>query len=286
MNHRPISDSGSDEQSFHLDEHRCLDLLQGFLSSGEEEKILSHLTACPACEKLLQERATERARLEATRVLRTGPRGKLILERRGTAVRGHKVERKRRTLWDLFSQLFKGIPAVFGKRRFRLAGGLAAAAVVFLLFTWLHYIKTPRSPYLHLLPHYSFQLQTREVFEAVAINDIKTGLEAYEAEDFKRAVELLTRAGESELNETHETIRRIYLGSALAWRGKYKDALKVLEKVSFPLVPGDWGMEAQWTLYIVLKESSREASADSLLQVLSVKPGEVGERARRILKSQ
>jgi hypothetical protein len=284
MNHRPISHSGNDEQNFHLDEHLCLDLLLGFLSSEEEERILSHLITCPACEKLLQERAAEGERLEATRVLRSGPGGEIVLERRGTAARERAVEREKRRLMDLLSQLLKGFRAVLRKPRFQLAGGLATAAVVLLLFAWFHYVRTPREPYLHLLPPYNFQLQTRETPETVVVDDLRAGLEAYEGEDFKRAVELLERAGASELDETHEMIRRTYLGSALAWRGRYKDAVEILDEMSFPLVPGEWGMEAQWTLYVALKESGRDARADSLLQILAAKPGGIGERARKLLK--
>ena len=284
MNHRSISDSGGDEKEFHLDEHLCLDLLQGFLSSEEEERILSHLIACPACERLLQEMAAEGARLEATRVLRTGPQGEIVLERRGTAARERSFEGKRHRWWDFQWKPLSGIQAGLRKPLFRLAGGVAAAAVVILFFAWFHHTRIPESPHLRLLPSYAFQLQTRETPGAVMVDDLRAGLEAYEVGDFRHAVELLDRAGAYRLDDLHEMIRRTYLGSALAWRGRYTDAVEVLEGVSFPLVPGEWGLEAQWTFFVALRESGSEARADSLLKIMAAKQGEIGERARGLLK--
>jgi hypothetical protein len=241
---------------------------------------------CPACEKLLQERAAEGARLEATRVLRTQTGGGLVLEKRGTAFRAYQPEGKYRRIRGFLAQLPASVLSGFRKPRYRLAGALAAAAAVILLVTWFQYVGTPTEPYLRLLPTYSFQLQARETGAAVAGDDLTAGLEAYDDGDFERAEALLERAGVTELDETHEMIRRIYLGSTLAWRKKHLESVKILEKVSFPLVPGEWGAEAQWTLYVALKESGRGSSADSLLQILATKTGGVGERARKLLQLQ
>ena len=73
----------------HIDEHVCLDLLHGYLSPDEVERILSHVGSCPSCEGLLQVRAADQERLDATMVLGKSPSGELILERRGTAIRSN-----------------------------------------------------------------------------------------------------------------------------------------------------------------------------------------------------
>jgi hypothetical protein len=48
-------------------------------------------------------------------------------------------------------------------------------------------------------------------------------------------------------------------------------------------VPGEWGLEARWTLYVSLHESKRTTAASSLLKALAKETGPVGERARRVL---
>ena len=62
------------------------------------------------------------------------------------------------------------------------------------------------------------------------------------------------------------------------------EAVEALEEVSFRQVPGRWGIESYWTLYVALKRSGQASRADSLLKVLGDKPGELGERARQSLK--
>jgi hypothetical protein len=95
---------------------------------------------------------------------------------------------------------------------------------------------------------------------------------------------MLKKAETSETDEATELIRGIYLGSALAWAGKYAQAVEVLEGVPLHLVPAEWGREAQWTLYEVQRVTGRRTAADSLLQILSHKPGEIGDRARERLR--
>jgi hypothetical protein len=60
--------------------------------------------------------------------------------------------------------------------------------------------------------------------------------------------------------------------------------VEILEPVRFSSVPEQWGREAHWTLFVALRGAGRDASADSLLRILAERPGEVGERARRILE--
>ncbi len=287
MDDRRRVDFGCGEREFHVDEHVCLDMLYGCLSPEEEEKLFSHLTVCSGCERLFRDMASDKAHREATRVLRTAPDGGLALERRGTAIREIVIERREaeeREYGKGFSlaQLLTNFVAGFRSPRLRLAGAAVAAVAVFTVVLVMKYTGGPDTPELYRLPPYSFHLQTRDAAGAIDAVDLEGGIEAYERGDFERSVELLDRAGEIELDVTQGILRRIYLGNALAWQGKYDEAVKVLEGVSFPLLPDEWSGEAQWTLYVALRRSGRETDADSLLRDLASKTGEVGDRARRL----
>jgi len=281
----------------HLDEHRCLDLLLGLLPPAEEESVMSHVTGCPACEKLLRERAAAAERLEATRVLATSPAGELVLQRRGSAVHAEepdaatraaaaaeaagRIPEGRGKLLGIWTDVREGLQAGFRQPRYRLAAGLAVAAAVCMLVLW----PGPEGPSVpdgfHPLPSYTFELQSRVTPGTGPPADLVAGLVAYERADYGNAVELLTRAGTPAPDEVDETVRKIYLGSALTWRGRFEEAVEVLADVRFALVPGQWGREAHWTYYLACRESGRTARADSRLQILARKPGEIGERARR-----
>lgn len=286
MNDRPPEDPSDGQQGDHIDEHGCLDLLHGLLSSDEEEKILSHLATCPACERLLRERAADAARREATRVLRVLPQGELAVEKRGTALRVSEHEKRRSR--GIVGQVWRSLWVARRRPRFQLAAGLAVVAAVFLLILWPHDIETPEapeapgSPLLHPLPSYSFRLQPREIPGTGPRDDLRAGLAAYGSGDFERSVEALRRAREPGLERVNQMVRDIYLGSALARMGKYEEAAEVLGAVSLLLVPDPWGSEARWTLYVALKGCGRAAAADSLVRLLVREPGEVGERARRL----
>ena len=269
--------------SFHLDEHVCLDLLQGLLSPAERERILAHVADCHACEKLLQERAAETERLEATRVLRSLPDGEVVLERRGTAIRsdagGH--QRQWAPLWRSLSRMWGSIVSGFRQRRYRFALGFAAVAAVLLVIFWPHLQQTSEMGHLVWLPTSVGRLQVRAAAEAAARHDLAAGFDAYEDHDAARAISLLEKAKAS---GQLEMLREVYLGSAYALSGRHADAVSVLRTVRLQILPDPWGSEACWTLYVALRESGRQAAADSLLQVMAEERGEVGDRARRMLQ--
>jgi tetratricopeptide (TPR) repeat protein len=281
MSHQSKSNNEGKERGFHLDEHLVLDFLLGCLSPTENEKVLLHLTECPACEKLFQRRVAESERFDATRILHVLPDGELAVERRGTAARAKSWESP--NLWSYLIKFWQDVRMRCSRPRFQLAGGLAAVTALFLI-VWFHGVRTSDTSPLYLLRPYSFQLQSREVPGTAPGEDFKAGLDAYNNKEFKLAIELLQRAKDSEQTAAHETIRRVYLGSAFAWNGDYEEAIEILETIPFPLVPPEWSREAHWTLYIAMKESGRDESADSLIEILSGKPGKVGERARTLLK--
>jgi tetratricopeptide (TPR) repeat protein len=281
MNNSSKSSSEGNGQYFHLDEHTIMDCLLGLMSPSQEQKTIAHLLECPSCEKLFQERSAEIERFHATRILRSTPERKFYVEKRGTAAQSGAKESSRHQ--DVKEYIRDSIWARFRRPHIQLAGALVVAIIVAVVIVWPQFLGTPPPADLYVLRPYSFQLQQREIPGTAPNEDLKAGLEAYDKKEFEQAIELLEKAPIPE-HTAHETIRQIYLGSALAWKGEYEEAVAVLDEVPFALVPGEWGKEAQWTLYVSLRESGHQASADSLLHVLSVKSGEVGERARRHLQ--
>ncbi len=282
MSERPTSGTENRSPSPHLDEHLCLDLLQGFLSPSETRKILAHVAVCPSCETLLRERAAENERITATRTLREFPDGSLVLERRGSA--SATREKTPSTLSTIALRAREALIGGVRMPRYRLAGAVALAAVVLLVLVWPRGPRISGGLELPVLPSYSFQLESRDVPESRESEGMMAGVRAYEEREFGRAARLLQAVEASELDEVDRTIRQIYLGSALAWTGQHEAAIRVLETVPFSSVPAPWGREAHWTLLVALEGAGHHASADSLLKILAEKPGEIGDRARRILE--
>lgn len=265
----------------HIDEDLCLDLLHNLLAPAEKEKVLAHLAICPPCEGLFRKTVAERERLRATRVLQSLPGGRLILGSAGETVPTQQTKARARRLWGSRSQVLTGLLAGFRQRaRFRLAVCLGVVAAALLLVIWSGRQGAPDVPLPHWLPTHFEKTRSRTAGAAVPNEELAAGLEAYAAQDLKRAIGMLEKA---QVSEQLEMVRRIYLGSALAWSGKYAEAAAVLKAIPRTL-PDPWGSEALWTLHIALKGSGREAAADSLLRSLAEEPGEIGERARRFLQ--
>jgi hypothetical protein len=75
-------------------------------------------------------------------------------------------------------------------------------------------------------------------------------------------------------------VRKVYLGSALALRGRHREAVAVLESLDLWLLPDPWGAEGLWTLSVELRAMGKIARADAILGELTREPGPVGDRAR------
>ena len=266
--------------SRHIDEHVCFDLIQGLLPPGEEKEILAHISDCAACERLFQALAAESARVDATMAVRSPADGEILLERRGTALRRKRTIRF--TLWDKLARWREHMRGLFLRPRYRLAGAIAVVLAVLMRVLLPQFSGPSQSPDLHMLPLYAFTLETRAVDDRVP-DDLRAGLDAYQRKDFENAVDFLTRPTLSDLDLPEEAIREIFLGSALAWNGDYRGAAEVLDKASLEIVPGEWGREARWTLYVSLRESGRTTAASTLLKALAKETGPLGERARRAL---
>ncbi|GEM_PF-3228318 len=267
------SNSGA-RQVPHVSDDTLLDLLHHLLSESEAGQVLTHLAACPGCEDRFRERVAEQERLRATRVLRVAPGGGLVIERPTPEIPG-QVEAGG-GMWNALGRRWAGFVEGFRRPQYRWAGGLVVAVAVLLLVLVPRFGGLSGGDGLVWLPNSFDDARYRSSSPGVLDGDLASGLEAYANRDIDRAIRFLGRA---EASGALETVRKVYLGSALAWKGEYERAADVLEGVASRALPDPWGREAWWTLYVALKKSGRTAEADSLLSVLAAEPGDIGDRA-------
>lgn len=259
---------GGQEAEYHLDEDRCLDLLNDLLPPEEKLKALAHMEACPACERFVRARvsAWERSRSEIEDV-----HGRLDVESDLGDMRTPAVGPPAR--------LGAGLRAGFRRRSVRVSVGLAAAALAVFIATTL--LRGPAEELeLDLLPDISADLRFRATEEFAPTGEFAAGTAAYKEHDFAAAIALLRKA---EVPAAHATFKNVYLGSALAWDGRYDEAVAVLQPLATEVLPEPWGGAVLWTYFVSLHRSGNHARADSLANILAQESDALGERARRYL---
>ena len=253
----------------HLNEDRCLDLIRGFLSPEERERILAHMQACAECETLFVRHLADEERLRARGALRATPDGRLKLEPYLTEEPATAPDSRRQSL----------------RRFLRPALGVAstAAAVVVLLLLSPRQAGDDPAAMLRPMPALGEQVRLRSDPPYGQDEAFALGVDAYERGDLHTAVKRLERATTTGGPGRLEALRRIYLGSAYARLGQFDEAAQVLETVPFVSVPDPWGGEGRWTLYVAYKSLQRDALAQAILEELSREPGQFGDRARDAL---
>ena len=266
MNERTFAGSAGTKAERHISRDLCRDLLHGLLSAVEQDQVLQHVAGCPPCEKLLQEMVAERERLRAVQTTWLD-----------------ESEQPGGSLGEILSHLTGRLAAAFWQPQYRYATALVAVAAVLLLILWPHPDQGPDGLAVQWLPAAGNEVRLRDGAQSIADQDLASGLAAYAARDLKSAITRLERA---ELSGQLETIRRIYLSNALAIRGEYDKAVELLRTMGVDPLPDPWRSETLWTLYVALRATGRDASADSLLQCLVREPLEIGERARRELQAR
>ena len=284
MNDRNSDGMKNQGDGFRMNEDLCLDLMHELLPADEKEELLTRISLDPVLEQTFREMVAERERLKASRRLQVLSTGELAIEvvhasdtpnmERG-ADRAQRESRGWSRQWE---RLLAGLR----RPRFRLTLGLASAAALVFLVVWPQIRSTPHSGLLQRLPSYGDDLRFRAAAEFSSDDNLIAGLEAYGQGHDQRAISLLEATVTA---DDLETVRRLYLGSALAHRGKYQEAVAHLEAFASSSLPDPWGSEARWTLFVALMGSNRAASADSLLHILAAEPGEVGERARQFFQN-
>ena len=71
--------------------------------------------------------------------------------------------------------------------------------------------------------------------------------------------------------------------SALVREGRYERALSALDSLEIATLPQPYRDRARWERYLALDRSGRAEEAREVLTDLASRPGELAERARRVL---
>jgi len=265
----------------HVDEDLCIDLIHDLLPVAEKERVLRHLSVCAACEELVRGRVVEHEHRRAAKAVRFSPDGEILVEERTEASDDGAEDVAGFRLGDLLVRAGSRLLEWVQSARLRPAWAVAIPAALLILLLWPHETGPPETVLLRWLPSSSEILPLRAADSSGATEDLAAGLAAYAARDLETAVQRLEA---TEATGTLETVRRAYLGSALAWTGRYAEAAEILQTVSPRALPDPWAAEARWTLFVALRGSGQIAAADSLLQALAEEGGDRVARARRLLE--
>jgi hypothetical protein len=235
----------------HVSEDICLDLLHDLLPPVERERVLLHLRRCASCERLLQVMTAERERLRANRVSLAAA-----------------APRRRSAAWWQRWQLVPWAACLV------LAG---AAALVALRPGGGGGVATPgdarlAGTELPLAAPSVHRLQGAEAPDAA----FSRALAAYSRADYAGAARILAGL---HVPEQLDTTRRIYLGSALAFTGRYAESVEALGSVNYRdesgarFIPEPWYSRSRWTLYVGLSNLARRAQAEAILREIAGEPG-------------
>jgi hypothetical protein len=275
MSNGAPSAGGVGPRSSHLNDDVCLDLLLGLLPESEIPPVLAHLDRCAACQSLLKERAAEYERVRAEHgtpppfpsaatqaSVAKEPRS-MVTVRRG-AVAGIAGIR------ELLTRIWRNPPLRY-----------VTAGVVVILVVLLWPGGGDRAELtLHRLRPVRWNIQRSAEQERAGVIALQGAVNTYSAGNMREAIGVLDSL---RVPASYEMIRRVFLGSALAFEGKDSAAASVLKHVdSSP--PEPLLSEERWTLYVALRRSHQEAPAESLLVLLRNSSDEVRKRALRELE--
>lgn len=231
----------------HVDEDRCLDLVQGLLNPAERRIALEHLQACAGCERRFREIAASHARALSAAAT--------ILPEQVPA----QITKFRPRPWLLAAAC---IAAVLGVARFARQVPSESAFV---------------SDLESHLPRAQLRGAIRDLQISAGDTTIAAGLNAYNRGEYaaaRRYLETTIAGGRL------ETVRKVYLGSTLLELGEAVGAVRLLRDLDMKRIPEPWKSETQWNLALALERSGRVATADSIFALLSRERTPVGERAR------
>lgn len=253
--------------STHLDDDLLLDLVNQLLPAAARHEALSHLKVCATCADRLREAG-------ASHEIALG-RAELALAARPTGA-GLRPERAMRH--------GRRIPRRGGQGAW-IRPALAVAALLLVVLAGDRLLKNSGNrgvsePAMAWLPAPEPTVVQRDSMATAVDPRFAQGLSAYRDRDAKTARRLLASA---RATGVEENVRRIYLGSAELQLGDARAALRALKPVDLAQVPEPWRSEAIWCLSLASAGVGERAAADSLLHLLAVQPGEIGDRARRAL---
>ena len=227
----------------HLHDDEILDLVLGFGSADARARWLGHAAACGEC----------RASLEASRETHRTAQAEWSAARECLAARAPARGGAGR--------------AVAGHGRLLAGAAVAAAAALVVLAIW----GPPRgAAVLHAIPlrplPAKVQFTTLRDTAGALRRSVRDGVEAYARRDYAEAADHL-RGGDAK--DPSDDLRRIYLGSALAFLGRDREAAAILDSVDPDRIPEPWKSEVMWSLASVQLALGNVARADSLVTALT-----------------
>lgn len=271
----------------HIGDDRMVDLVNHLLPDEERQQDLAHLRGCTSCAGRLREFAHVHE-LAHTRAAESLARAAEALSTRSTSWSSSPQLSGPRGIVPPQSVSRSGAHGTSVSRSRSWSGAraaLAIAAVLVLMFAGQYAWRAsqPDAPLPHSIPW--LPVPEPEIFQRDSSSEeidprFTEGLLAYRNHDAKVARRLLASA---RTTGPSEQVRRIYLGSSELQLGDPRAALATLRSVELAQVPDPWRGEAQWALALAYAGTGQASAADSLWRLLSSRPGELGERARRAL---
>ena len=237
----------------HVSEDQMINVLHGLASREDDGTALTHLKSCPECEARFRVLVREREELAGE----SAPGivgGRLVLPERPAGRSRPQSDRP-------------------GKKRWRVWGALAAAAVVLIVL--LPRFQGESDPFDYWLPTDDAGTTLRSTQNGTAA-DFLAGLEAYRRRDAREALQYFEK---SRVPEGYETLRSIFLASALILNERFEEAREILTELDIPNLPSDWRRRSWWLLYIALRKGDDPRAVQVLDELIDV-GGEIGERAR------
>lgn len=273
----------------HLDEDRVLDLLLDLLPDAELEAAGRHLALCEPCEDLLRRRGALLERRRASHEL-AAPMGSLVAPDGSTNQPGEaqtvgpRLTAAPTASGSNWERLFGGcrwLVGTFRRPRYALglgSGLLVAVTLVLMTVGPQRAVRFPESA--EWLPSAAERLNLRNDAEQTQVRDLAVALDAYDRRDLPTAIQALSTV---QASGAMETMRLVFLGSALTQAGEYPRAVPILRSVPLNRLPEPWRSECDWTLLVALHGAGEAAAADSILRALADQTSVVGARARRLV---
>lgn len=242
--------------SQHPNDDVLIDVAMQLVEAEAEQAILRHIGSCQPCE----------ARFH-----------RLAAEWELAAVRADEIRRRPRATSGSH-HLLTWVGSIASRPITRWVA--AAATLVVLLITLAPQLwKSAPQSALTVLPELTSDVLQRAALPESDSARLKQAMNAYKHGNYEDAVAALSAM---ETIGPVEALRRVYLASALAWIGRYQDAIDTLDPAPLYAVPDPWSAEAKWTLYVCLMKTAQTDRAQRVLDDLARMPGEAGDRAREL----
>jgi hypothetical protein len=225
----------------HLRGDEIIDLIHDLVVDPARAQYLEHVARCRSCAELVRRRSAE---METARA------------RASAAVRHRRPRRglRPRFLW------------------ISLAAVAAAAALALFLVA----PPRPSSPLEYTLPGPAVLTTLRSENEDLPV--LEAALEDYARH---RATAVIERLGPVEFHEPVESLRRIYLASALVEAGRPRRAIATLDAMDVSTLPEPWRGHAQAVLFVACRADGQAERARATLGELMQRTDSLGDLARR-----